>query len=122
MGRSSEFLGFEGTDCEAVIDLGKEETIRLVRLHLFEQQNSWIYLPSVFEVYTSNDGVNFTIIKDLNAPRLFEGEPIRFFEWGFKPIKTRYIKVFAKNYGTIPDGKPGAGNKAWLFVDEIEVN
>jgi hexosaminidase len=29
--------------------------------------------------------------------------------------------VFAKNYGMIPDDKPGAGNKAWLFADEIQV-
>jgi hexosaminidase len=34
----------------------------------------------------------------------------------------RYIKVIAKNYGMIPDGKPGAGNKAWLFADEIQVD
>jgi hypothetical protein len=35
--------------------------------------------------------------------------------------KTRFIKVVAKNYGLIPSGEPGAGNKAWLFADEIEV-
>jgi hexosaminidase len=34
---------------------------------------------------------------------------------------SRFIKVVAKNYGLIPDGKPGAGNKAWLFADEIQV-
>ncbi len=34
----------------------------------------------------------------------------------------RYIKVVAKNYGTIPDGQDGASNPAWLFVDEIQVD
>jgi hexosaminidase len=34
----------------------------------------------------------------------------------------RYIKVIAKNYGQIPEGKPGAGNPAWLFADEIKVD
>jgi hypothetical protein len=33
-----------------------------------------------------------------------------------------FIKVQIKNWGTIPEGSPGAGNKPWLFVDEIEVN
>jgi hypothetical protein len=27
-----------------------------------------------------------------------------------------------EHYGKIPEGMPGAGNAAWLFVDEIEVN
>lgn len=37
------------------------------------------------------------------------------------PKTCRYIRVFAKNYGIIPFGKPGARNAAWLFVDEIEI-
>ncbi len=40
----------------------------------------------------------------------------------FAPVKTRYVRVLVKNYGKIPDGNPGAGNNAWLFVDEIEIN
>ena len=38
-----------------------------------------------------------------------------------KPITTRFIKVKVKNFGKIPDGMPGAGNEAWLYVDEIQV-
>jgi len=34
----------------------------------------------------------------------------------------RYIKIKLVNYGTIPENYVGVGNKAWLFVDEIEVN
>ena len=34
----------------------------------------------------------------------------------------RFVKVVVKNQGTIPEGSPGAGNKAWLFIDEIEIN
>ena len=34
----------------------------------------------------------------------------------------QYLRVVVKNSGIIPSGKPGAGNKAWLMVDELEVN
>ena len=34
----------------------------------------------------------------------------------------QYIKVIVKNYGIIPKGEQGEGNKAWLFLDEFEVN
>ena len=38
------------------------------------------------------------------------------------PQKARYIKVIAKNNGIISEGMPGAGNKAWVFAGEIQVN
>jgi hexosaminidase len=34
----------------------------------------------------------------------------------------RNIKITIPNYGIIPEGKQGAGNKAWTFIDEIIIN
>ncbi len=117
--KSSEFLGFNGTDLEAIIDLGKPEEIRLVRLYVLEQQGSWIYAPKSLEVYSSDDGTNFRMIENADVRK--QAETTRSLDWGFPPLKTRYVKVVAKNFGNIPAGKPGAGNPAWLFADEIEV-
>ena len=36
--------------------------------------------------------------------------------------RSRYIKLRVPNYGIIPDGSQGAGNKAWTFIDEIIIN
>ena len=36
-------------------------------------------------------------------------------------VQARYVRVVAKNIGTIPDWHPGAGGKAWIFADEIIV-
>ena len=38
----------------------------------------------------------------------------------FAPVRTRYLKVLVHNR-VIPAGFDGAGQGAWLFVDEIEV-
>lgn len=119
---AKEFLGFSGTDCEAVIDLGKEETINSVKIHVLDQQSSWIYPPAWMKIYYSNDGINFTEATNAEAAKASPGKLVKDIEWNFnRPPKSRYIKVLLKNFGTIPQGKPGAGNKAWLFVDEIEV-
>lgn len=40
----------------------------------------------------------------------------------FTAIETKFIKIKISNWGEIPAGEPGANNKAWLFVDEIEIN
>jgi hexosaminidase len=38
-----------------------------------------------------------------------------------KPTQARYVRLLVQHIGDIPTGDPGAGNPAWLFLDEIEV-
>ena len=40
-----EWLGFEGKDVEAVIDLGGEKDIKEVKCRFFKSNGSWVYLP-----------------------------------------------------------------------------
>ena len=121
-GRSKEFLGFNGGDCEAVIDLGKDEKISNITVHTFRQRGGWIYQPLTVEVFLSGDGKNFSSIgltDDFIETK--GGNGIMKVEFA-TIAPARFVKVVVKNWGEIPAGNPGAGNKAWLFVDEIEVN
>ena len=126
LNRSTEFLGFSGTDMEAVIDLKTETDISKITLHVLDQNGSWIYLPKQIEVtYLPNYDITDEVLK--NAPKEIKAiDPVK--DKGIKTItveskqKCRYVKVVARNFGIIPSGNAGAGNPAWLFVDEIEVN
>ncbi len=115
--KSAQFLGFNGKNMEAIIDLDSIQKINEIKLHAFEQKGSWIYRPSSISFYRSDDGKNFQLIEDSlhisGHKNLLYGVHAN--------IKTRFIKIIAKNYGVIPPGEPGTGNNAWLFVDEIEV-
>ena len=125
MSKSSEFLGFLGKDLDATIDLGKETEVSKITLHSLNHPGSWIYLPAQIEVsfipfidttiITKHPPIESVthVVKDENNDQTIQLP---------SPKTCRYIRVFAKNYGIIPAGKPGAGNPAWLFVDEIEVN
>ncbi|MBX9782004.1 MAG: family 20 glycosylhydrolase [Chitinophagaceae bacterium] len=115
--RSHEFLGFSGTDCEAVIDLGKADTISNVTAHIFSQPSTWIWTPSSFTVQTSMDGINFTPVMNAGAPVMNDKKV----ELNFGATVGRFVKVFIKNKGIIPEGYSGAGKKAWLFVSEVQV-
>jgi hexosaminidase len=120
-GRSKEFLGFNGTDCEALIDLGNSESISFVTVHAFHQKGAWIWRPLTVEVFGSADGQSFTTLgltDDFNEIKNGNGT----MKVSFNNIPIRFIKVVVKNWGEIPQKEPGAGNKPWLFVDEIEVN
>ncbi|HEX2846903.1 MAG TPA: family 20 glycosylhydrolase [Chitinophagaceae bacterium] len=118
MSRSREFLGFEGTDCDATIDFGQITSINEVIAHTLEQRGSWIYYPQGMEVFTSADGKQFSSIGSAN---IITDQKTLKLELA-SPVKARYLRVWVKNKGIIPTGLPGADHKAWLFVDEIEVN
>jgi len=47
---------------------------------------------------------------------------IKPFSQNLSDLPARYVKVKAKNVGTCPTWHPGAGGKAWIFVDELVIN
>lgn len=120
LSESSEWLGFQGTDLEADIDLGESMKIKSVSLHLLDDNDSWIYLPKEIQVATSYNGQNYSSIATIAINGMKDKGKSNF----TLPVNTttRFIKVLAQNSGAIPFGSPGAGSPAWLFADEIEVN
>jgi hexosaminidase len=121
MGKSKEFLGFLGNDCEAVINLGTFGEISSIIIHAFKSEGAWIYSPAYFEAYGSQDNMYFSRLGTTSTfIETNNGNGVMTIK--FDKTNVQYVKVFVKNYGLIPDGKPGAGNPAWLFLDEIEVN
>ncbi|MGB8192425.1 MAG: beta-N-acetylhexosaminidase [Chitinophagaceae bacterium] len=120
---SAEWLGWSGPDMVATIDLVKPVSITSVKIHTMEQNGGWVYLPANVEVHTSTDGKKFTRAGTTTSFNKDEsGFASGFMNVDFSKRTVRYIKIIAKSYGKIPDGKAGAGNPAWLFVDEIQVN
>jgi hexosaminidase len=120
---STDWLGFLGGDIDATIDLGKPESFTSVALHTLDQNGSWIYLPQSVEIQVSDDGQNFRIIG--SSKEFARDNPTMTQGWitvRVPETRARFIRVFAKNYGTIPEGQPGAGTRAWVFADEVQVN
>ena len=115
-----DWLGFLGKDFEAVIDLNQETTIENISVGFLENKGSWIHFPVEVNFYESNDGKNYVKIFTVNSEKIKNNHGQ--IQALFKPIKTAFIKVEAKYLEKIPEGFPGAGNKSWVFVDEIQIN
>ena len=96
-----------------------------VTLHVLKQTGSWIYLPKQVEVTYIPYIIDTTIITRHPPLETVTVDVSTEDDTNKIEIKKekfcRYIRVVAKNYGNIPTGKPGGGNPAWLFVDEIMV-
>lgn len=121
LARSKEFLGFSGTDCIATIDLGKPESVQKLNIHTFEQKASWIHPPASATIEISDNGTDYRTLDAMPTPLYDARKRMTALQFNFSATNTRYVRVTIKNKGVIPAGQAGAGNKAWLFVDEIEV-
>lgn len=119
--RNQESIGYSGSDVEATIDLGAAQPINNVVVHALQAGGSYIYPPKAVEVYGSVDGKTFVPLGSTYAVTQLTG-PKAIVKVAFEPATTRFVKVAVRNTQTVPEGKQGAGEKAWLFLDEIEVN
>lgn len=115
--------GFEGTDMDIVIDLGKETSVSGVTSTYMAATGSWIFLPRSVEYSYSGDGVTFLLLGGLNTETdpADQGNRIETYFSSFPAVKARFVKVTARGQITCPPWHAGAGSKAWLFCDEIIV-
>ncbi len=120
--KTGEWQSYEGNDFEAIIDLKSNRPVEYVGIHVLQDVGSWIWLPKYVQYYSSSDGKVFTDIgraehqvsdKDYKASHQVLGINTK--------MTTRYIKIVAKNYGTVPDWHPGKGGKSHIFIDEVIV-
>ena len=117
------WLGFHGGDLVATIDLGKPVELNELGGSFLQDVRMGIFLPSQLEFLAGNDPKNLRPLGTIK-PASGEKQPGPLKETlTLKGIQqsARYLEVRASNLGKIPAGHPAAGQKAWLFVDEIIV-
>ena len=112
------WLGFSGVNFDATVDLKNEQEINSIRFNYVVKNDSWIYAPVKVTCSVSVDGVNYTEVYS-GVPDAVNG--LKSVTATFAPVKAKFIRVVAENTLSIPEGHPGAGNPAWIFVDELIV-
>ncbi len=87
--------------------------IKTVKTRFHNGKGQWIYAPEKVKLELDNDLLVYNVAPsdDVLIPAIFKTNQ-----------RSRYIRLRVPNYGVIPDGKQGAGNKAWTFIDEIVIN
>ncbi|MBR3976976.1 MAG: family 20 glycosylhydrolase [Bacteroidaceae bacterium] len=121
--RTGRWLGFCGTDLEAVIDLQKSEEISRVMFNTSVDKGDWVFDVLGITVSVSEDGVNYTTVFDQTYPDLTAEDENRIYEHKaeFSPVKARYVKIKALSDRDMPSWHPAAGRLAFIFVDELEI-
>ena len=120
---SGDFAGWYNQPFEAIVDMGgaaySEATICTI---VFKYD--WIMNPEDYTVYTSEDGETFTEVAHMDIPvegQMDDGNGCKDYTLTFSETSAKYLKITAKCCTSLPAWHPGAGNPAFLFVDEIIV-
>lgn len=121
--RDGLWQAFEQDDLEAIIDLEKLTLIQRITAGFLQNSGSWIFFPTAVEYALSADGQEFQTLATLThdvSPKQ-QDAIIKDFAFELRNVSARYVRVRAKNVGICPAWHPGAGGKAWIFMDEIIV-
>lgn len=120
---NGEWLGWEGKDMIAEIDLGSMKDISGISADFLNSPGSWIFLPTEVVFEFSSNGRNFeTAGRVANDKAWDKFTDVRKVFGVSKSVKARYLRVKAVGQKTCPAGHAGAGNPCWMFVDEITLN
>lgn len=118
------WLGFQGKDMVATIDLEVPKTIHEIKATFLQEPYAWIWLPDTLTVSTSNDGIHYSTPVARAITKIkkdTQGALTHTFRLPLHDISARFVKVTAKNQLVCPEWHIGSGQPAWIFCDEIEV-
>ena len=111
----SEWLGFYGEDLTLLIQLPEPTEVSSVQTRFYNANGQWVYAPTQVSMNLSmSDEGLMDIPLEL---KMIDG--FSHFEVVGEPVMTQQILLKIPNYGIIPEGKQGAGHKAWTFIDEV---
>ena len=118
------WIGFEGTHFTATLQLKQQETISTVSVGALSSTEKWIFYPTGFNIWASDNGTDYRLIKNHGIPseKINTETRSKFFDIGIPPTKAKYVKVQIKSQLKNPSWHPNPGGNSWLFIDEIVLN
>lgn len=129
LGGSSFFanwLGFEGNNLEAVIDLEQPTEFKHISSAFLQVTNHLVFFPTSVEYYYSLDGKNYQRVAKLNnqspLTKSSKINDIQNFDHQSQAFQARYIKIIAKSAQVAPAWHHGSGLPSWIFIDEVIVS
>ncbi|MDR3689113.1 MAG: DUF4838 domain-containing protein [Fimbriimonas sp.] len=117
-----QWLGWEGTDFDVTMDLGRETNAHEAQVDSLSSWQSWILHPKAITCLVSSDGKEFEPV----GTETFEGDArhlpiIHTFKYQWNRTGVRYVKLHVQGTLHLPEWHSAAGGQSWVFLDEIAV-
>jgi hexosaminidase len=120
------WLGFNGDDMEAVIELKEPVDVNMVKIGVAHKPEGWVVWPKGAWVAFSKDGKKYTEWYPTEFPMFNKPDPMTSLgrveaRAKVDVKKVKFLKVKVENQGILPKWHPNAGEKAWIMVDEVRI-
>ncbi len=122
--RAGDWQSYYGNNFEAVINFKDKRNIHQVSLTFLQDIKSWIWMPRNIKIYGSENNKDFELIDTIENYIKAKDETVRVELMALLHIKKQfsYLKIVAENFKEIPAWHIGAGNKAHIFISEIQID
>jgi hypothetical protein len=120
---SGDWLGFTDTPMEIEIYLEKNSIPKELSLSILLNESAYIFPPETVEIWTGTQK-GWQKIPETPSTQSAKIEEVRFGVLSYSLPETPFdkVKIRLKPVAKLPAWHPGAGAKAWIFVDEIVLN
>lgn len=116
---NKQWMGLENDNFGVTIDCGETRPVKVLGIDVLHMPSECILLPVKVEFYTSEDGINFKLLKTYYTTESDQAAPdgLVMLSMDFDNLSTRYIRIKAIHSPTcaLP------GTKPWLLVSEVEI-
>jgi hypothetical protein len=118
------WLGFQGSDLVATIDLGAPVELSELGVSLLQDASMGIFLPRQVEFRAGDDPGKLQLLGTVQPATTAQQPGPRKEIVAIKNLhlRARHIEIRATSLGKIPAWHRAAGVPAWLFADELIVN
>lgn len=119
------WLGFQQDSVMLSLTLEQPRRVKSLLLHVLQNHGTWIFMPQAVEFWGQESGsekwflMGRQTVKPL--PKSKDAECLALSVDTRSKLKPAQIRVKIFPLERIPEGCPGAGKLAWLFLDEVKL-
>lgn len=121
----ANWLGFEGNNLSAVIDLGQPTEVKEISTAFLQVTNHIVFFPKEVQYWVSDDGKDYRSIAALKNQSPLHPKSkindIQYFKHSGTPQTFRYLKIIGVNHRVAPVWHHAADLPSWVFADEVEL-
>ncbi|MCC6460521.1 MAG: chitobiase/beta-hexosaminidase C-terminal domain-containing protein [Saprospiraceae bacterium] len=122
--KSGRWLGFRTDTVVVETRCKKPVSLKTLQLSTLFDAGAWIFPPKRIEVYGASGKGNWQTVGVWNAREGFRWKDLpskydQFQKVIIRPLPVDRLQIRIVPFGPLPEGHPGAGQAAWLFLDEI---
>nr|HMP31723.1 hypothetical protein [Saprospiraceae bacterium] len=115
---TEKYLGYNSETISLTLEPKERKKVKNIYISFLINQSSWIFGPTQIDVYQSNTKIFSTQYKENLQQKNTHNQIVKI------PLVVNFdhpitLKIYSAH--KIPDWHEGAGNIAWIFIDEIWV-